>query len=258
MEIINDPNQPDFKKYQQRQQRGRILAGLIILGIGVTLFLRKIGYFIPDWVISWKMLLIVIGLFIGFKHGFVRMGWIFPVLIGFAFLIGDIFPNLAFQHFILPAVFIAIGLYMIFRPKRTSRYCGDYGHHHHNKWSGFGSSGPVEGTPDDRVEVTSVFGGIKKNIISKDFKGGEINSVFGGSEINMMQADINGRVELEANQIFGGTKLIIPSIWQVHSEMTAVMGGIEDRRPVALSTDPNKVLVLKGTCVLGGLEIVSY
>ena len=37
--------------------------------------------------------------------------------------------------------------------------------------------------------------------------------MFGGAEINFMQADIQGRVELEVNQVFGGTKLIVPAHW---------------------------------------------
>jgi predicted membrane protein len=104
-----------------------------------------------------------------------------------------------------------------------------------------------------------MFGGTKKNVISKDFKGGEVTCVFGGAEINLSQADINGKVVLEMHQVFGGTKLIVPPHWQVnHQETVAFMGGIEDRRPDTKDTDPNKILILKGTSVFGGLDISSY
>ena len=116
----------------------------------------------------------------------------------------------------------------------------------------------IPGLEVDTLDITSVFGGVKKNIVSKNFRGGEVTCVLGGAEINLMQCDINGKVILEANQILGGTKLIIPSNWQIQSEMVAVLGGIEDHRPSGVIPDPNKVLLLRGTSVLGGLEIISY
>jgi hypothetical protein len=116
------------------------------------------------------------------------------------------------------------------------------------------------GGPEDHIDSTAVLGGIKKNIVSKNFKGGEVVSVFGGTELNLMQADIQHPIVLEATQIFGGTSLIIPPHWQVKSdEMVAILGGIDDKRPVMLQGyDPNKVLILKGTTLFGGLSIKSY
>jgi hypothetical protein len=143
-------------------------------------------------------------------------------------------------------------LFMIFRPKKKR----DRFNHWQRTRHGF--SGSDTFSNEDYLDSTSVFGGIKKTIISKDFKGGEVTCVFGGAEINLMQADINGKVTLEATQVFGGTKLIVPSHWQVQPEMTAVLGGIEDRRPVIKETDPNKVLIIKGTSIFGGMEIISY
>ena len=47
------------------------------------------------------------------------------------------------------------------------------------------------------LDATSIFGGVKKNIITKDFKGGDVTSIFGGSEIILSQADID-KVELDS------------------------------------------------------------
>jgi hypothetical protein len=113
---------------------------------------------------------------------------------------------------------------------------------------------------EDYLDVSAVFGTVTRNVISKNFKGGEVNAVFGGAEINLSQADFEGVVELELNQVFGGTKLIVPANWKIHSEQSAVFGGIEDKRPVqpVSSVAENKVLKLKGDCVFGGIEIRSY
>jgi len=104
-----------------------------------------------------------------------------------------------------------------------------------------------------------VFGGIKKIILSKDFRGGDVVNFMGGTEINLTQADIQGRVTIEATNIFGGTKLIIPSTWDVQSDVVAVFGGVDDKRQFAgESPDPKKIIHLSGTCLFGGIEIKSF
>ena len=112
---------------------------------------------------------------------------------------------------------------------------------------------------NDIIDATAVFGGVKKIILSKNFKGGDITNFMGGSEINLTQADFNGRVKIDATNIFGGTKLIVPAHWDVQSEVVAVFGGVDDkRRFIGVQPDPNKVLILDGTCLFGGIEINSY
>ena len=81
----------------------------------------------------------------------------------------------------------------------------------------------------------------------------------GGSEIDLSQADFNGRITIEATNIFGGTKLIVPPTWDVQSDITAIFGGVDDKRQVSgINLDPNKVLILDGTCMFGGIEIRSF
>ena len=62
-----------------------------------------------------------------------------------------------------------------------------------------------------------------------------------------------------ATNIFGGTKLVVPPTWDVQSEMVAIFGGVDDKRQIkGVHLDPNKVLILDGTCIFGGIEIRSY
>ena len=96
-------------------------------------------------------------------------------------------------------------------------------------------------------------------VVSKKFQGGEIVSILGGSDINLSQSDIQGKVRLETTNIMGGTKLVIPPTWDVQSELVALFGGVEDKRDIrAGNIDPQKVLVLEGTCLFGGIEIRSF
>jgi hypothetical protein len=111
---------------------------------------------------------------------------------------------------------------------------------------------------EDFIDATTILGGIHKNILSKNFKGGDITIFMGGAEINLSQADIQGTACLDITQIMGGTKIIIPPHWEVRSQLTSIFGNIEDKRTNIGNTDPNKVLIIDGSSVFGGIEIRNY
>jgi predicted membrane protein len=113
---------------------------------------------------------------------------------------------------------------------------------------------------EDFLNSTTIFGGIKKRYFSKNFKGGKLTCMMGGVEVDLGNCDIQEPVIIEITQVFGGTKLIVPSNWQIRSELVAIAGGVEDKRyqPVAGIEDDTKLLILKGTTIFGGIDIKSY
>jgi len=229
---------------------GRFFAGLVLVVVGSLLLAREMGVYFPRWFFSWEMLLIAFGVFTGARHSFRSWGWLIPIVIGVAFLMDDFLPELELRHFIWPAIIITIGLVMILRPRRSRES---------KMWEGLSAGTGTTGTSeDDTLDVVSVFGGTKKNIISKNFRGGDVVTFFGGTDLNLTQADINGAVILDLTQIFGGTKLIVPSNWKIQSELVTIFGGLDDKRNITIPVDSNKVLVLKGTCVFGGIDIKSF
>jgi predicted membrane protein len=118
---------------------------------------------------------------------------------------------------------------------------------------------PVSESAEEYVDSTSVFGGAKKNIISKNFKGGDLVNIFGGTELDLTRADFTGTATIELTTIFGGTKLIVPSNWTIKSEAVTIFGGLEDKRNTQNLTDSTeKILLLKGTVIFGGIEIKSF
>jgi hypothetical protein len=234
---------------KQRRNSGRAMGGLVLIAVGAVILTDRIGYEVPHWLLSWKMLPIVIGLYIGARHSFKGFGWLIPVAIGTFLILADI-SDVSIRHIILPLLIIGAGVFMIFKPKGRR-----HAHWRHREYD------TISNSSEDYMEAVTIFGSLKKNVISKTFKGGESVCVFGGSEINLMQADIEGRVAIEIVQVFGGTKLVIPANWQIHSEeLVSVFGGLEDKRPIYATpnTDTSKVLVLTGTCIFGGIDIRSY
>jgi hypothetical protein len=235
-------------------RRGRVFAGLFVVMIGVVFLLKRAGLDLPYWFFSFETLLIAVGLFIGVRHSFKGFVWAIPIAIGVILLADDIYPYYDFSDYFWPLIIIGVGLVIMFRSGRR---------HSDKYWKNWETANASkQNLGDDFLDSTVFFGGVKKNIISKNFRGGDATTVFGGTEINLTQADVNGRIVLDLTQIFGGTKLIVPPHWKIQSQdLVAIFGGVEDKRPILSdpsTVDPNKVLVLEGTCIFGGIDIKSY
>ncbi|HWZ14925.1 MAG TPA: DUF5668 domain-containing protein [Mucilaginibacter sp.] len=259
-------------------RNGKALAGIILLAVGAMLLIRQFDFFFfPHWLFSWPMWLIAWGLFVGARTNFHKPSSFILITLGIVFLLNENFNGAG--HIVWPMAIIGFGLWMIL--KRNSRFDNDYWKNRYgNKWdwknnTGFSPNDPAPDaassavppyesrtygpTGDDYLDATSVFGGVKKTILSKDFKGGEIVNVFGGAELDFTQADITGRVIIDITQIFGGTKIIVPSHWQVVSDLAAVFASVDDKR-MKMTAPPNsdKILVLKGVSIFAGVDIRSY
>jgi predicted membrane protein len=243
-----------FGNMPAHQQRGRVWTGAFLLLIG-TAALMRISFDVPQWLFSWQMLLITLGIFMGVRHHFRQGPWFVLILIGSVFMLRDFFPGFIDQRMIWPLILIAVGLFLMIRPRRRLRSPEEHDMANNEAIN----PGQSIVSTEELLESTSVFGGIKKTILSKNFCGGEIVNIMGGTELNLSQADINGTVVLEVTQIFGGTKIIVPRHWEVKPEMAAIFGGIDDKRYIEPgAVDASKVLLLKGTSVFGGIEVRSY
>jgi predicted membrane protein len=247
-----------YKGYHAAHAKGSIWTGIFILLIGVAALLKASMTNLPDWVFSWQTFLIALGFFIGIRHGFRGAAWFILMLIGGISLFDHLNPDISLRRYIWPMALIIIGVFFIFRPRRRN-----WQHWAEKKNTGIeeSSSIPNEETwsNEDFVDSTSIFGGAKKNIISKNFKGGDLVNIFGGTDLDLTQADFTGSAVIELTTIFGGTKLIIPSNWSIKSDAVIIFGGIEDKRKMQTITEnPEKTLILRGTVIFGGIEIKSY
>ncbi len=272
--------------YPRKNRNGRTFAGIILLAVGGILLLNRLDlFFFPGWLISFPTFLIVLGLYIGAKNDYRKPAWLILVLIGTALLLDKIFEMHEFRHLIWPVLIIVLGLYLVFRRNRVPQHVTwdarmDNGTQPDTAAADKAAADPFAGTfvnepgttgesynntvppasHDDFLDITSIFAGAKRTVLSKSFKGGDVVNVFGGTEIDLSQADINGRVIIDITQLFGGIKLIVPPHWHVVSELAAVFSGVDDKRRVfgAAQQSPDKVLVLKGTSILAGVDVRSY
>jgi hypothetical protein len=330
----------ESEDYARSRGFGRIWTGLFLLLIGGVLLLDQMGFPFPDWFFSWHLLLIVIGLFIGFRHNFRGGGWLALILVGAYFMAQDNYPQVPFHRFIGPIALIAVAMIVLLRPQRRRHRYDDWtdncwnsrerrknpGNYPGNNPGTNPQPGPGPGpdlggnpqnTPggdprfdqqrsdfdqkdsfrghfrdairphwdkhewkrqmrrewkqkwhhgferdyyssEDFLDATNIFGGTHRKVVTKNFKGGDVTTFMGGTEINLSQAEINGIVVLDVTQVMGGTKIIVPAHWEVRSEISAVFAGFEDKRQQPVAINPDKVLILKGASVFGGIELRNF
>jgi len=248
--------------FKSKNNRDTIVAGFILLLIGIIIIIKQTIEDFPGWVVSWPMILVVVGIFVGIRHGFRGPGWIILIGVGCIFLADKVMPGANLKRYALPVGIIVLGLFLIFaKSSQKARLYRDMGADCGGNDRGIGVSGAqdgVVGDENDILESVSIFGSSKKVVFAKNFKGGEVVNILGGSEINCSQADIQGVAKLEVVQVFGGTKIIVPASWTVSSNATSIFGGFEDKRAQVAHPDPGKVLVIDGTTIFGGIEIKSF
>lgn len=247
--------------FRSRVSHNKALVGIFIVIIGIVLLLKQIpsiGVFLPDWLFTWPMILIVIGAFIFLKNGF---GGLPPIIIGLFFLLRE--ENLLsdqVRNYAIPLLVIVVGLIFIlkrnhhphFRRGMRRRFRGRDRFDRECMVSNWDYSNK---SSEDYLDVNSVFGSAEKSMFTKSFKGGNINCAFGGAKINLSQADLEEKAVLNISVAFGGAEITVPANWQVQNDLTAILGGIEDKRRMTTADDRKKTLILRGGIFCGGVEI---
>jgi predicted membrane protein len=246
MNLVNEPNdQPGFEKIRKhRGSDSRIFMGILFVTIGALLILKNLD--ILSWdlshiLISWPMLLIVIGLFnLNRKAG---TAGVILIGVGIFFLIPKIFDiDYDFYRNFWPLILVVVGLVFILQWRRTPNLL---------------LGGQVD--KNDILDETEIFGGRNMSLVSEQFRGGKITSIFGGSKINLLYCKPIEGCTIDVATIFGGTKIIVPENWNVRTEVVSIFGGFEDKRgnSVISRVDQSKIVIVKGVAIFGGGEITS-
>lgn len=224
-------------------------SALFFIGIGAVLLFKNLELLIlPSYVYTWKMLLIAFGV-----YNILLRNWMFGLTmsaIGTFFILPEALniPKLEFGK-VWPALLILIGLGIFFKmifPKKKVLI-------------DFKRDSTIDITEENYMETTVIFSGAEKQISSYDFKGGKVTAIFGGAEIDLTNCYLskeNNVINLEV--ICGGVTLLVPHEWNVRSELVTILGGFEDKaasKDKNAYIDPAAEIVLKGTLVMGGVEI---
>lgn len=228
----------------------RAFLGIILTVIGFILLADNLGwidYSVRNIVISWPMLLIVVGLFNMFHKGHQGFG-IITLAIGVYFILPRI-PNFVviqdhdYNKLFWAFILVALGLLFIFRSSKNRN-----------------PNQQTEKFSSEFIDEVNVFGGSEKKMTTDTFKGGKITSIFGGSNYDLLDCKLaEGKNVLDMVNIFGGSKIMVPNDWKIHVEVISIFGGFTDkRRNVNISgIEPTKELYITGVAIFGGGEIKS-
>lgn len=238
------------RHFREHDPRNRVFFGIMIALIGIVLLLKTmdlLSYF--DLELSWPVILIVIGVLMGIKSRGQNNAWWILIVIGAANMIPQFtIMGKPSRHFVWPAVMILGGIMIALRPKKRRVEC----------YPGMANS-VINNNGDLNIDVT--FGGRKEVVTSKDFKGGTVSVTFGGTELNLTQADFTTpSVVIDFRVSFGGVEMIVPSHWEIQNEISPSFGSVDDERTIqtANNNDNKKILILRGNCSFGSIEIKSY
>lgn len=109
-------------------------------------------------------------------------------------------------------------------------------------------------------EVNNLMGGTKKEYNFTELKGGIINCVMGGTEIDLTNATLEKGATIDVFLMMGGAKIKVPKDWNIVLDTDNIMGDSKDRNAEDedVVEDNSKTLKIRGTVLMGGLEIKRY
>ena len=105
---------------------------------------------------------------------------------------------------------------------------------------------------DSGNEKVAIFYG-EESRVKGDYTGGSATAIFGGVELDLRQAKIKDGAVIDIFTFCGGVSLSLPDDVIVKNEVRGILGGSEDK--TVSKSSAKKTIILRGECVLGGLEV---
>ena len=236
---------------KKRTFDGKLIAAVILIAAGALLMLNTFNVIhMPLWhyIFNWKTIVIAVGLVLLSSQNHRITGYIL-IGLGLVFWVPSVLGmDIRFHQVFWPLILIAIGLIIISRRGKH----GGVGTRQLRNEDGSIST--------DYLNDIAIFGGGVLSVESQNFKGGTLTAIFGGRDLNLKSANIapEGAV-IDTFTLFGGSKLIVPNEWQVKSDALSLFGGLTDKRHIPSDeTKENKVLLIKGVVMFGGIEVKSF
>ncbi|MDH6304999.1 putative membrane protein [Parabacteroides sp. PF5-5] len=228
-----------------------IVTALAFIVVGVMILGRNLGWVDPHIfriVISWQMLLIVIGITHLIKQQFTS-GLIMLAVGGF-FLVPVVSGiDRQWFHMYWPAIFIIVGIVMLIKHLFFKSH--SFHHKHHDNFT------RTEGTSENGfVKADVSFGNVKHIVLDPVFRGADIDVSFGSAVLDLRKTSLDApQTYIDVDCSFGGVQLFIPSHWNVVCQTNTTLGGCDDKRYAAQTIDYDQQLIIRGDITFSGLEI---
>ena len=104
--------------------------------------------------------------------------------------------------------------------------------------------------------LSTIFGGTERRgpwLVPSKLK---LRTWWGGSMLDFREADFGpGVTELQVSCVMGGVHIIVPPQLAVDVEVSAIMGGVDERHATGRPDPGRPILRITGLVMMGGLEI---
>ncbi|MEW6511287.1 MAG: DUF5668 domain-containing protein [Bacteroidota bacterium] len=225
---------------------GQTILGIAALVFGVVFLLDNMDILdARQYVPYWPVFLIAFGLLRVFQPrggaGSRVWGLIFVIIGGVLLLRTLGLSDIGFRE-LWPLILVLIGASLLWGSSYRSRVI-------------WGTTPPAD--PHSLVSGFAVLGGFQRSLNSQDFRGGELSAIMGGCEVDLRQASIKEpEAVINTFAFWGGIKIKVPTSWSVSLQGFPFLGGYDDK--TSQPSDPTaKRLVIKGTAIMGGVEVTN-
>ena len=246
------------RSHRERNTASQMLIGAAVIIAGFLFLIDNLGWIDLDMHVHfWPFVLMVVGastLAQAPRRGSgAAVAGIFMIGFGALALLKGLGLIYISWRVIFPIGIIAVGLMMVFRANKRKQ--ADTGTAMAGSAADDTSFFHVAGgeTGERVLDLTAILGGFQRKVTTQDFRGGDLTSVMGGIDLDMRTASLNGTAVLNVFALMGGISLKVPTDWMVELEGTPILGGFDEK--TMQPKDASKRLVIRGTAIMGGVEI---
>ncbi len=239
----------------EKRHQKLLVLGLVITTVGALWLMTKLDIGLPRWLMSWKTILVALGIIISVQSNFKSTGGWVLLGIGSYFLLDDLgWMDSSIRNYFFPVFAIAVGIFLIVKYFRSR---DDGTHLDFQPASGPSDLNEIHSFSQSRISVESVLNSHKSRITSGRFEGGSTTTVLASTELNFLECPTKGTIRLKNTVLLGSLKLIIPPNWEVQSQYSSVLSQTNDKRHTLLKVIPDCTLILAGEVILGSIDIVG-
>ena len=228
---------------QMRGSKGRLVAGVVVLGLGVLWTLDNLGLANADLILRWwPALLVAFGLAKLTGIGATRSPFLGSVALGFGLLL--LAGRLGYVHasfdLIWPLLLIVLGFNLVRRAMRSPQT----------------DSPDASGDDSAHVSAFAMMGATRRRAYSQALVSADVTAVMAGSQLDLREAQLAGpSMIVDVLAMWGGAEIFVPVGWRVLVETSPIMGGVEDRTLPPETSGPAPTVILRGLVIMGGVEV---
>ncbi|WP_456087219.1 LiaF transmembrane domain-containing protein [Parabacteroides sp.] len=240
--------------YPRHSKLNTIVTAAVFIIVGLLFLGRNFGVidsYLFDILVSWQMLLIVVGIVNLIKRHF--LGGVITIAVGAYFLLPDITGiEGEWAGMFWPVLLILVGIMILFKPRH---HC--FNGHGEGRWPEYAKE--VYSSEDGFVVSDNTFGSVRQIVLDPVFRGARIKNTFGGTILDLRRSKLEApQTCIDIDCTFGGVEIYLPADWNLQTQIDALIGGCDDKRyNTSVEIDLEHTLIVRGKVSFGGIEFKS-